>query len=249
MNEAAAAHILLLEQVAKSYVEGDGSRLPVLDIDHFAVAPGEQLAIVGPSGCGKTTLLHSISGICHVDRGRIVVDGVDMARLSEAARDRVRAAKIGYIFQTFNLLPGFTALENVLLGMTFVRRRRNDRRARELLQQVGLGHRLHHRPPQMSVGEQQRVAVARALANEPRLILADEPTANVDPANQQAIVDLIRTTCARENIALILVTHAMEVVSQFERVERLETLNRVLQQNENQGAAAPATTSTPPAES
>ncbi len=150
--------------------------------------------------------------------------------MSEAGRDRFRAAKLGYVFQTFNLLPGFTALENVLLGMTFGRRRKNAGRAWELLDRVGLRDRASHKPAAMSVGEQQRVAVARALANRPKLLLADEPTANVDPANQQMIVDLIRTTCRQENISLLMVTHAAEVADQFERIDRLEEINQAGEQ-------------------
>ena len=242
MSRSNTQAVLELIDVTKSYVEGDGTELPVLDIEHFAVAPAEQLAIIGRSGCGKTTLLHVIAGICHVDGGHVWLDGIDLARLSEAARDRVRAAKIGYVFQTFNLLPGFTALENVQIGMTFARRKKDDRRARELLERVGLSHRLHHRPGQLSVGEQQRVAVARALVNRPRLILADEPTANVDPANQQAMIDLIRGTCSDEKTSLVLVTHSMEVVGQFDRVERLDRFNRVLQRIESGANGAPSGT-------
>ncbi len=232
MNQPSSRPVLLLENLEKSYVEGDGQILRVLDIPRFEVAAGEQLAIVGRSGCGKTTLLHVIAGIARADSGAVLVDGIDLTALSEAARDRVRAAKIGYVFQTFNLMPGFTALENVLLGMTFSRQKRSESRARDLLQRVGLGARLKHRPSQLSVGEQQRVAVARALANHPRLLLADEPTANVDPKNQQAIVDLIRSTCRHEGVALIMVTHAMEIADQFDRVERLEAINQVLQSTE-----------------
>ncbi len=218
---------LIIEKLKKSYREPDGKILRILDIPSFSVAQGEQMLLVGPSGCGKTTLLHVIAGISRPDSGVIRIDGVDVVRLSEAARDRFRAAKIGYVFQTFNLLPAFTALENVLLGMTFARNRRDRRRAEELLERVGLQHRRTHKPSALSVGEQQRVAVARALANRPSLILADEPTANVDRANQQHIVDLIRTTCREERITLVMVTHAMEVAEQFERVDRLDVLNRV----------------------
>jgi ABC-type lipoprotein export system ATPase subunit len=220
--------MLALRELKKTYLEGNGHQLPVLDIPHFEVTPGEQMVIVGRSGCGKTTLLHIIAGISQADSGDIWLEGVNIARLSEAVRDRVRAAKIGYVFQTFNLLSGFTALENVLLGMTFARGRRDERRAWELLDRVGLHARADHKPTAMSVGEQQRVAVARALANRPRLILADEPTANIDPANQHLIVELIRETCRDEQIALILVTHSTEVAGQFDRVERLESINRVV---------------------
>jgi len=220
--------MLQLEGVKKSFTEPNGHLLPILDIPHFAVLAGEQMVLLGRSGSGKTTLLHVISGISRPDAGAVRLDGTDVTRLSEAGRDRLRAAKIGYVFQTFNLLPAFTALENVLLGMTFTRGRRDVRRARELLDRVGLTHRGSHKPATLSVGEQQRVAVARALANRPRLLLADEPTANVDPANQQTVVDLIRETCHDEGVALLMVTHAREVAEQFARVERLEDLNRVI---------------------
>jgi ABC-type lipoprotein export system ATPase subunit len=222
--------MLQLRHVKKSYTEPDGGRLPILDIAAFDVADGEQLVLVGKSGCGKTTLLHTIAGITRADEGEIKIDGIDIARLSEAGVDKVRAAKIGYVFQTFNLLPGFTALENVLLGMTFARGRKDPARAKQLLDRVGLSHRATHKPAALSVGEQQRVAVARSLANRPSLLLADEPTANIDPRNQQKIVDLIRETCREENVALVMVTHSLEVAGQFERVDRLEEINKVVNQ-------------------
>ncbi len=219
--------MLTIEGVKKTYVEPDGKLLPILDIPKFHAAAGEQLVLVGRSGCGKTTLLHVIAGISKPDAGSVEIDGVNITRLSEAGRDRFRSEKLGYVFQTFNLLPGFTALENVLLGMTFARGKRDAPRARLLLERVGLQHRMHHKPGALSVGEQQRVAVARALANRPRLILADEPTANIDPANQQQVIDLIRDACRQENVTLMLVTHANEVADQFDRVERLEEINHI----------------------
>jgi ABC-type lipoprotein export system ATPase subunit len=222
--------MLALHDVIKSFREPDGKRLPILNIPHFAVDAGEQMVLVGRSGCGKTTLLHVIAGITRPDRGRIELDGVDTAALSEGGTDRMRAAKIGYVFQTFNLLPGFSAYENVLLGMTFAKGRRDPARAKHLIDRVGLSHRSTHRPGKLSVGEQQRVAVARALANRPRLLLADEPTANVDPANQDKIIQLIRETCREENVALVMVTHSMEVAGQFKRVDRLEDINKAVQQ-------------------
>lgn len=219
--------MLYLNDVKKSYLEPNGNVLPVLDIPVFSVDACEQMVIVGRSGCGKSTLLHVIAGISRVNKGSVVVDGIDIAGLSESVRDRFRADTIGYVFQTFNLLPAFTALENVTLGMTFARGRYDPAWARQLLDRVGLSHRLSHKPTAMSVGEQQRVAVARALANRPKLLLADEPTANVDPGNQQQIVDLIRSTCKEENVSLIIVTHTPEVTEQFDRVVRLEEINRV----------------------
>lgn len=220
--------MLLLEGIKKAYREPDGGLLPILDVPRFEVAAGEQMVLVGASGCGKTTLLHTIAGILRPDSGRIVIDGTDVAALGEGDRDRFRATRLGYVFQTFNLLPGFSALENVLLGMTFCRGRSDSARARNLLERVGVGHRASHKPRALSVGEQQRVAVARALANRPRLLLADEPTANVDARNQQGIIDLVRETCREENVSLVMVTHSPEVAGQFPRVDRLDSLNRVV---------------------
>lgn len=220
--------MLLLRDLRKSFVEPSGHVLPILDIPRFELGRGEQMVLLGRSGCGKTTLLHVIAGISRADSGSIQLDGVELTGLSEPARDRLRAGRMGYVFQTFNLLPGFTALENILLGMTFARGRRDQARAKQLLSRVGLADRAQHKPRQMSVGEQQRVAVARALANRPSLLLADEPTANIDPSNQQMIVDLIRDTCREENIALLMVTHSLEVARQFQRVDQLTDINRVV---------------------
>jgi ABC-type lipoprotein export system ATPase subunit len=220
--------MLLVENVQKSYREPDGSSLAVLDVPRLELAAGEQVVIRGRSGGGKTTLLNAIAGLTTVDKGRIQINGTDITRLPEVARDRFRARQIGFVFQTFNLLAGFTAIENVLLGMTFTGQRRDASRAEELLKRVGLGQRLTHKPAALSVGEQQRVAVARALVNRPVLLLADEPTANIDPAHQQQVIDLLREVCRAENVAMLLVTHADEVSRQFERVEHLDELNRVV---------------------
>jgi putative ABC transport system ATP-binding protein len=222
--------MLQLENIKKSFRQPNGEILPILDLPSFAVGRSEQVALIGDSGCGKTTLLHVIAGITRPDSGRIVLNGVELTKYSEASRDVIRANNIGYIFQTFNLLPAFSALENVKLGMAFVQKTVDHSRARKLLERVGLGHRLHNKPRAMSVGEQQRVAVARALANQPNLILADEPTANVDPRNQQQIIDLIRQTCSEEKVALIIVTHSMDVANQFQRIDRLPEINRAVGQ-------------------
>ena len=219
--------MLLLENVRKSYREPSGQRLPILDIKHFAISPGEQVVLRGSSGGGKTTLLNCLAGLTTVDDGQILIDGHDITVMAEVVRDRYRARAIGYVFQTFNLLPAFTALENVLLGMTFTGQKADPNRAAQLLENLGLGARLLHKPEALSVGEQQRVGVARALANHPLLLLADEPTANVDSGHQQQIIDLLREACQRENIAMLLVTHASEVADQFDRVEQLEQVNRV----------------------
>ncbi len=220
--------MLQLESIKKSYLQPNGERVPILDVPSFQVGQGEQLVLIGPSGCGKSTLLHIIAGITKPDSGQVILDGIELTKYPEAGRDRIRADKLGYVFQTFNLLPSFSALENVLLGMTFARKKYSVPRAKQLLDRVGLSHRARNKPSAMSVGEQQRVAVARALANSPAILLADEPTANVDPGNQSQIVSLIRETCRDEQIALIMVTHSMEVAEQFDRVEKLAEINRVV---------------------
>jgi ABC-type lipoprotein export system ATPase subunit len=221
--------MLSVENVKKSYREPNGQWLPILHVPRLELGAGEQVVIRGRSGGGKTTLLNVIAGLATADEGKIVVHETDVTRLPEAARDRFRARHIGFVFQTFNLLAGFSALENVLLGMTFTHQRNDPNRATELLKRVGLGERLTHKPAALSVGEQQRVAVARALVNRPMLLLADEPTANIDPAHQQQVIDLLREVCKAENVAMLLVTHSDEVANQFERVEYLEKLNRVLE--------------------
>ncbi len=220
--------MLVLDQIKKQYRQPNGEVLPILDVPAYQVEQDEQVVLSGPSGCGKTTLLHIIAGITQPSSGRVLLDSIEVSKYSESARDRIRADKLGYVFQTFNLLPGFSALENVILGMTFARDKKDVPRAKKLLERVGLAHRMGHKPRSMSVGEQQRVAVARALANQPKLLLADEPTANVDPQHQQQIVDLIRKTCAEEKIALVMVTHSQEVASQFSRVDKLVEINRVV---------------------
>ena len=222
--------MLKLEHIKKTYAQPDGTRVPILDIDEFNIAAGEQVVLIGPSGCGKTTMLHTIAGITKPDSGKVFIDDIELTKFSEAARDRIRANKLGYVFQTFNLLPGFSAYENVLLGMSFAKGKVSAARAKSLLERIGLGHRLNNKPHQLSVGEQQRVAIARALANRPALLLADEPTANVDPGNQKQIIDLIIDSCREENVALLMVTHSMEVADRFDRVVKLDELNLVINQ-------------------
>jgi len=220
--------MLHLREVKKTFRQPDGTELHVLDIAEYHVDEGEQVVMVGESGCGKTTLLHVIAGISRPDSGKVRVNDWEITLMPEAECDCFRAKYIGYVFQTFNLLPGFTALENVMLSMRFARSRADKTRAKNLLSRVGLSHRITHRPTMLSVGEQQRVAVARALANKPKLLLADEPTANVDAGHQQQVLDLIRETCKEENVALIIVTHSNEVATQFSRIDRLEQFNRVV---------------------
>lgn len=218
---------LEIKDLKKSYREPDGTPLPILDISEFQVNKGEQVVLIGESGCGKTTLLNIIAGINTADSGSVKIDGFELTSCSEPVRDRFRAERIGYVFQTFNLLPAFTALENVLLGMSFSGKKADKNHAKALLDQVGLGHRMGHYPPKLSVGEQQRVAVARAVANSPSLLLADEPTANVDFSNQDLILKTIRESCHANNVSLLMVTHSLDIANQFERVEKLSEFNKV----------------------
>jgi len=222
--------VILLEDVRKSFAMPGGERVDVLDVPGLVLAAGEQAALEGASGSGKSTLLHVIAGIMRPDSGRVVLAGTDITRLSEGHRDRLRADALGLVFQQFNLLPGFTALENVLVAMSFASGRPDRARATRLLEAVGLAHRLHHKPAELSTGQQQRVAVARALANRPRAILADEPTASIDSAHQQQVVDLLKNTCSEQGVALLVVTHDGEVARQFPRRLRLEEFNRAARQ-------------------
>ena len=215
--------------MVKTFDQPGGGKLTVLDIENLTIHAGEQLALIGQSGGGKTTLLHVIAGLLTPDTGSIRVAGIELTKLSEQGRDRCRAAAVGYVFQTFNLLPAFSALENVQLGMAFGNRAVDTDRAHDLLAKVGLADRATYKPRQLSVGQQQRVAIARALAGRPKLLLADEPTANVDPASTDIVLDLIIESCRDEQIALMMVTHSMEVTKRFQRVERLDELNRIFQ--------------------
>jgi putative ABC transport system ATP-binding protein len=219
--------MLLIADLVKKFQQPGGGELTVLDVPRFEMAAGEQVALIGESGGGKTTLLHLIAGMLTASSGSIRVDNLELTRLSEQGRDRFRAATIGYVFQTFNLLPAFSAIENVKLGMSFGSGRVDSARALALLERVGLADRAHYRPKQLSVGQQQRVAIARSLAGRPKLLLADEPTANVDPASADSVLNLIIDSCRQESIALLMVTHSMEVAGRFSRIERLEEINRI----------------------
>ena len=216
--------LLEIADLRKSFVSPDGERSVVVDVPRFALNEGEQVALQGSSGSGKTTFLNLIAGILQADCGQVVLNGQNITALPEAARDRVRAENLGYVFQTFNLLQGFTALENTALGMMFGRGA-DYARARELLERVGLKERVNYRPRQLSVGQQQRVAVARALANRPKLVLADEPTGNLDQRNAREAIALIREVCRENGAALLLVSHDPEVLARFENVRQMAEIN------------------------
>jgi putative ABC transport system ATP-binding protein len=219
------APLLEITGLIKSFASPDGESTTIVDIPEFRLGAEEHVAIRGASGSGKTTFLNLIAGILQADRGDIMLAGKPLSRLSESGRDRLRADTIGYVFQNFNLLHGYTALENVLLGMLFGPGV-DVTRAKQLLDRVGLSHRLNYRPSQLSIGQQQRVAVARALANRPKLVLADEPTGNLDQKHARDALVLIREVCRENAAALLLVSHDPDVLAAFERTEDLAELNR-----------------------
>ncbi len=219
--------LLEISGLKKSYVAPDSVLQRIIDVPAFALEEGAQVGIRGQSGSGKTTLLHLIAGILAPDAGSVRIGGVNISSLSEPQRDRFRARNVGYIFQTFNLLQGFSCLENVLLSMAFGAGE-DRQRATALLKRVGLGDRLHYTPRQLSTGQQQRAAIARALANRPKLVLADEPTGNLDAFNAREALALIRETCHENGAALLLVSHDANALEAFEKVVALESVNRVL---------------------
>jgi putative ABC transport system ATP-binding protein len=187
----------------------DFGNVRALDGVSFRVDAGEWIAIMGPSGSGKTTLINILGGLDTPTAGQAVVDGTDVARLDEAGLTRFRAEKIGFIFQQFHLVPYLTAVENVMLAQYF-HSTTDEKEARQALERVGLGDRIEHLPTQLSGGEQQRVAVARALINHPKLILADEPTGNLDEANEEIVLSLLRELHT-EGHTILMVTHAPSI--------------------------------------
>jgi putative ABC transport system ATP-binding protein len=199
-----------IESLTKKY----GS-LCAVDGLSFSIAPGEWVALMGPSGSGKTTLINILGGLDTLTSGRVIVDGVDLAKLSESELVRYRAEKVGFVFQQFHLVPYLTALENVMLAQYF-HSETDEQKASEALQRVGLGDRLTHLPSQLSGGEQQRVAIARALINEPKLILADEPTGNLDEVNEAIVLQIFREL-HNSGHTILMVTHDPDIARQADR--------------------------------
>lgn len=186
---------------------------------NMQIQRGEMVGIVGPSGSGKSTLLGILGGLDSPTNGTIIIDGVDVTRMNEDKLTEIRNEKIGFIFQFFNLIPSLTALENVSLPIQFARNRRHnpDKRAKELLKMLGLGDRLNHRPNQLSGGQQQRVAIARALANDPPLLMADEPTGNLDSASSDNVLKALFDVREQSGTTVVLVTHSKDLADKADR--------------------------------
>ena len=201
-----------LRGVSKT-VDSGGQPLTILHPLDYTIPSGQFVAIVGPSGSGKSTLLGLLAGLDAPTSGSIVIDGTDITTLGEDQLARLRGEKIGFVFQFFHLVPSLTAFENVLIPMEIAGRRAGAARARELLQEVGLTDRAHHYPSQLSGGEQQRIAIARALANDPPIVLADEPTGNLDSATGRNIMELLMRVHRARSTTLVLVTHDAELAA------------------------------------
>lgn len=213
-----AATALRLESVARSYHQGEGT----LDVFHnldMTLRPGEVVALVGPSGAGKSSLLHMAGLLEAPTAGEIYIDGSAASKLDDAQRTRIRRDKIGFVYQAHHLLPEFTALENVTLPQRIAGKPRTEAEAnaKRLLEELGLGERLTHRPAQLSGGEQQRVAIARALANDPEILLADEPTGNLDPRTSGGVFDALVKLVRSEGLAALIATHNLELASKMDR--------------------------------
>jgi len=208
---------LSLEGVSKRFQRGL-EEVVALDGVDLAVGVGEFLALVGPSGSGKSTLLHIAGGLDRPDAGRVLVGGEDLAQLSAAERARLRRRRVGFVFQFFHLIPTLTVAENIALPLTLDRVRRADGQAAEMLDRVALGHRAAHLPGELSGGEMQRAAIARALVMRPALILADEPTGNLDTATGEAILELLAERAGETGAALLMVTHDHGAATRADRV-------------------------------
>ena len=213
--------IIATESLVKHYGRGKKEVSGLAGVD-LTVAKGDYLALVGPSGSGKTTLLLSLGGLIRPTSGKVVVDGTSVYDLKPAERIELRRSKIGFLFQTFNLIPYLTAMENTQVPLMIAGRNREQQQtiAQSTLERVGLGDRLHHKPSELSVGQQQRVALARTLANSPSIILADEPTGNLDPATADAVAEMLRQL-NDEGITIVMVTHDPRMAARAGRVMKL----------------------------
>ncbi|GAC1695963.1 MAG: ABC transporter ATP-binding protein [Gemmatimonadaceae bacterium] len=213
--------MLVSRDLTKEYPSG-GRTIVVLRDVSFTIAQGAFVSIVGPSGSGKTTLLGLLAGLDTPSRGSVELDGADLSKMDEDARARLRGEKVGFVFQSFQLIPTLTAAENVQVPLDLSGERGGDVRARELLARVGLADRGHHYPLQLSGGEQQRVAIARAFANAPRILFADEPTGNLDGVTGARIVELLESLNRESGSTVVLVTHDLALAAHASRTIRLD---------------------------
>jgi putative ABC transport system ATP-binding protein len=227
--------MLVARNLSKEYRSGD-NRLTVLRDVNFAIPQGAFVAIVGPSGSGKTTLLGLLAGLDTPSTGQVILDGSDMTAMDEDQRARLRGEKVGFVFQSFQLIATLTAIENVQVPLELRGESNAGERARELLSRVGLGDRLDHFPTQLSGGEQQRVAIARAFANAPRILFADEPTGNLDSDTGSRIVELLESLNRESRTTIILVTHDHALAGRAQRIIRLSDGN-VISDSETERAA------------
>ncbi len=218
---SATEPLLVLQGIRKGYPSAGGSPVSVLRGVDLQLHPGERLAIIGPSGSGKSTLLNILGTLDVADAGSYRFEGRDMSALSERERQAFRLRTVGFVFQDHHLLPYLTVLENALVPSILTRDAAAAARARELLERVGLGHRLDHRPAALSGGERQRAALVRALVGRPRLVLADEPTGSLDREGSESLADLLVELNAREGTTLVTVTHSLELAGRAGRVLRL----------------------------
>ena len=215
------SHVLKAENLCKQVSSPEGS-LTIVDDVSLAIAAGESLAVSGPSGAGKSTLLALLAGLDLPTRGRVLLEGQDLTQLDEDGRARLRAQRVGFVFQSFHLLPALTALENVMLPLELAGRSDARRAATETLGSVGLARRTGHYPRQLSGGEQQRVAIARAFVTRPAVLFADEPTGNLDTATGARVGELLFELNAHAHTTLILVTHDRELAARCGRIVRME---------------------------
>jgi putative ABC transport system ATP-binding protein len=230
--------MLVARGLTKEYKSG-ASTLAVLRDVSFEIPQGAFVAIVGPSGSGKTTLLGLMAGLDLPSRGAVVLDNADLSQLDEDARAKLRGEKVGFIFQSFQLIPTLTAQENVQVPLELRGRRDAAERARDLLARVGLGDRTDHFPNQLSGGEQQRVAIARAFANEPRILFADEPTGNLDGTTGARIVELLDELNRESGATVVIVTHDLTLAEHAQRIIRLRD-GLVVEDRAARGATAAA---------
>ena len=211
--------MIVAENLSKTYRVGKVD-VPALRGVSFAVEKGEFVAVVGPSGSGKSTLFYLLGGLTHADSGRVVVDGEDFARLSDAQRTQMRKRKIGFVFQKFNLLPTLDAYSNIAIAQDIAGT--NSQKDGELFQRIvgmlGIAHRMRHRPAELSGGEQQRVALARALINHPAIVLADEPTGNLDSKNSEVVLDMLRHSKQELGQTVLMITHNPEAAAYADRI-------------------------------